>query len=113
MTVRLKAACGLGSEREAASIRPSATGTRSEKKPSGSSSQRKEEASGRRRSTPSGPGRRAARRSPARRREAVQGYLYISPWFIGFLFLIAGPVFLGVISVEKFPPWIMKSLITR
>lgn len=28
----------------------------------------------------------------ARRREALTGYLYISPWFVGYLFLIVGPV---------------------
>ena len=33
--------------------------------------------------------------SPARRREAIQGYLYISPWFIGFLLLIVGPVLIS------------------
>ncbi len=40
-------------------------------------------------SPPAAPRRRW---SPARRREAIQGYLYITPWFIGFLFLIVGPV---------------------
>jgi len=34
--------------------------------------------------------------SPARRREAIQGYLYIMPWFIGFLFLIVGPVIISL-----------------
>src|SRR5690606_8939914 len=39
--------------------------------------------------------RRAARRprvSAARRREALLGYLYISPWFLGYLFLTLGPM---------------------
>lgn len=38
------------------------------------------------------PSKLRRRWSPARRREAIQGYLYISPWFLGYLFLVAGPV---------------------
>lgn len=38
------------------------------------------------------PAVRRRRISPARRREALLGYLYISPWAIGYLFLILGPV---------------------
>lgn len=30
--------------------------------------------------------------SPSRRREALTGYLFISPWFIGFLVFFAGPI---------------------
>jgi multiple sugar transport system permease protein len=30
--------------------------------------------------------------SAARRREALQGYLYISLWIVGFVFFIAGPL---------------------
>lgn len=30
--------------------------------------------------------------SSARRREALQGYLYILPWFIGFVIFVAGPL---------------------
>jgi multiple sugar transport system permease protein len=30
--------------------------------------------------------------SVARRREALQGYLYITPWILGFLFFVAGPL---------------------
>ncbi len=39
-------------------------------------------------------GTRAARSpmSGARRREALQGYLYISPWIIGFIVFVAGPL---------------------
>jgi multiple sugar transport system permease protein len=36
--------------------------------------------------------RRQPRFTAARRREALLGYLYISPWFIGFLFLTLGPM---------------------
>jgi multiple sugar transport system permease protein len=32
------------------------------------------------------------RMSAARRREALQGYLYITPWIIGFLVFVAGPL---------------------
>ena len=32
------------------------------------------------------------RRLPPRQREALQGYLYIAPWFIGFLIFTAGPL---------------------
>src|SRR5688572_6838206 len=32
------------------------------------------------------------RMSVARRREALQGYLYITPWIIGFLVFVAGPL---------------------
>lgn len=32
------------------------------------------------------------RRSRARRREAILGYVYISPWIVGYLFLVLGPV---------------------
>jgi multiple sugar transport system permease protein len=32
------------------------------------------------------------RMSAARRREALQGYLYILPWIIGFLLFVAGPL---------------------
>jgi multiple sugar transport system permease protein len=40
------------------------------------------------------PGERPAERrmSIARRREALQGYLYIAPWIIGFLIFVAGPL---------------------
>lgn len=31
-------------------------------------------------------------RMPHRQREALQGYLYIAPWFIGFLIFTAGPL---------------------
>ena len=32
------------------------------------------------------------RMSAARRREALQGFLYISPWIIGFIIFVAGPL---------------------
>ena len=40
------------------------------------------------------PGARPAGRnmSLVRRREALQGYLYIAPWIIGFLIFVAGPL---------------------
>lgn len=40
--------------------------------------------------TTSAPAR--TRLSPARRREALEGILYLSPWIIGFLVFIAGPL---------------------
>ena len=33
-----------------------------------------------------------ARLSKARRREAVEGYLYLLPWLLGFLIFTAGPM---------------------
>jgi multiple sugar transport system permease protein len=43
--------------------------------------------------TPQSAAQPAARRmSNARRREALQGYLYIGPWILGFLFFVAGPL---------------------
>ncbi len=36
--------------------------------------------------------RRRTRRGPARRREAIEGYIAIAPWLIGFLVFTAGPI---------------------
>jgi multiple sugar transport system permease protein len=41
--------------------------------------------------------------SRARRREAIQGYLYISPWIAGYLFLVLGPVLASLyLSLTKY-----------
>jgi multiple sugar transport system permease protein len=39
-----------------------------------------------------------SRLSPAARREALDGYLFIAPWLIGFLIFVAGPM-LGAIAL--------------
>jgi multiple sugar transport system permease protein len=41
------------------------------------------------------------------RREAIEGYLYIAPWLIGFLFLTLGPVVFSLIM--SFSQWDMIS----
>lgn len=52
------------------------------------------------------------RKSPAARREAVAGYLFISPWLIGFLVFIVGPMFFSLyISFTRWnivgdPKWV-------
>lgn len=38
------------------------------------------------------PSRARVRRSPARRREALEGYLYLLPWLIGFVAFTGGPM---------------------
>jgi multiple sugar transport system permease protein len=43
------------------------------------------------------------RRLTHRQREALQGYLYISPWFIGFLIFTAGPLIASL--VLSFTKW--------
>jgi multiple sugar transport system permease protein len=41
--------------------------------------------------------------SPMRRREALEGVLYLSPWIIGFLLFIAGPLFASLyLSFTKY-----------
>ncbi len=50
--------------------------------------------------------------TPAERREAVAGYLFISPWLIGFILFFAGPILASfVISFTKWnivspPEWV-------
>ena len=50
--------------------------------------------------------------SPARRREAISGYLFISPWMIGFIVFVAGPMLASfVISFTRWnivsdPRWV-------
>ena len=41
--------------------------------------------------------------SPARRREAISGYLFISPWLIGFLIFFVGPILTSL--VLSFTNW--------
>ena len=41
--------------------------------------------------------------SPARRREAISGYLFISPWLIGFLIFFVGPILTSL--VLSFTTW--------
>ena len=41
--------------------------------------------------------RRRPRRSKAARREALEGFLFISPWMFGFLFFAAGPVIASLV----------------
>lgn len=43
----------------------------------------------------SNPLKRWRNMSPKRRQEIVGGYLFISPWLIGFLLFIAGPVLMS------------------
>jgi multiple sugar transport system permease protein len=49
---------------------------------------------------------------PSRRREAIAGYLFISPWLLGFVFFIAGPMLASfVISFTRWnivgdPRWV-------
>lgn len=40
--------------------------------------------------------RSRARRSPARRREAIEGYLYMLPWIIGFIVFTGGPMLVSL-----------------
>lgn len=41
--------------------------------------------------------------SPARRREALEGILYLSPWIIGFVLFVAGPLFASLyLSFTKY-----------
>jgi len=64
---------------------------------------------GKTQTTPKATRRRA---SPARRREALLGYLYISPWAIGFLFLVLGPVLASLyLSFTKYSPLAPPSFI--
>lgn len=50
--------------------------------------------------------------SPARRREAVSGYLFISPWLIGFLVFFVGPIIASFIlsftswNIVGSPEWV-------
>ena len=47
--------------------------------------------------------RRREKMSKARRHEALEGVLYISPWIIGFLLFIAGPLFASMfLSLTKY-----------
>ncbi|MEZ4869713.1 MAG: sugar ABC transporter permease [Caldilineaceae bacterium] len=48
------------------------------------------------------------RMSAARRREALQGYLYILPWIIGFLFFVAGPLFASLYYSFTYYPLLAK-----
>jgi len=42
-------------------------------------------------------------RSSTRRREALEGILYVSPWIVGFVVFVAGPLFASVyLSFNKF-----------
>ncbi len=58
------------------------------------------------------PSHARPRLSRARRREALEGLLYLSPWIIGFLFLVAGPLIASIyFSFTKYnvlrpPEWI-------
>jgi multiple sugar transport system permease protein len=51
-------------------------------------------------------------RSPRARREALEGYLWISPWFLGFIIFTAGPIlaslYLGFTKykIGDIPQWI-------
>jgi len=53
-----------------------------------------------------------ARRSPARRREAIEGYLYLLPWLIGFIVFTGGPMLASLyLSLTEYritspPVWI-------
>jgi multiple sugar transport system permease protein len=43
------------------------------------------------------------RLSPMRRREALEGILYLSPWIVGFLLLVAGPLLASIyLSFTKY-----------
>ena len=42
--------------------------------------------------TSSAPSARKQPYSPMRRREAIEGWLYLSPWVIGFIVFVAGPL---------------------
>lgn len=54
----------------------------------------------------------SARRSGARRREMIAGYLFLTPWLIGFTVFVAGPLIAsGVLSFTAFdvarpPRWV-------
>src|ERR1044071_9040221 len=56
------------------------------------------------------PGTHAARprMSAARRREALQGFLYISPWIIGFLIFVAGPLLASLYYSFTYYPLLSK-----
>jgi multiple sugar transport system permease protein len=58
-------------------------------------------------------------RGTARRREALEGYLYIAPWFIGFLLFVLGPLLASLYysftyySLLGTPQWIgLKNYVT-
>lgn len=42
--------------------------------------------------SPPGLGKTRHRLSPARRREMIEGYLFLSPWILGFLLFVGGPM---------------------
>jgi len=46
------------------------------------------------------------RMSAARRREALQGYLYISPWIVGYLLFVAGPLFASLYYSFTYYPFL-------
>jgi multiple sugar transport system permease protein len=48
------------------------------------------------------------RMSLARRREALQGYLYITPWIIGFLAFVAGPLIASLYYSFTYYPLLAK-----
>lgn len=50
---------------------------------------------------PSAPPKK--KRSPMARREAIEGYLYLLPWIIGFTVFVAGPLFASIyLSFTKY-----------
>jgi len=46
--------------------------------------------------------------SASRRREAIQGYLYILPWIIGFIIFVAGPLFASLYYSFTYYPMLAK-----
>lgn len=47
--------------------------------------------------------KRRTRGSPLRRREAIEGILYLSPWIIGFIVFVAGPLIASIfLSFTKY-----------
>ncbi len=49
-----------------------------------------------------------SRMSVARRREALQGFLYISPWIIGFILFVAGPLLASLYYSFTYYPLLSK-----
>src|SRR5690606_32157233 len=46
---------------------------------------------------------KVSRRSKMRRREIIEGILYLSPWIIGFIVFVAGPLFASIyLSFTKY-----------
>ncbi|MFC1464089.1 MAG: carbohydrate ABC transporter permease [Candidatus Brachytrichaceae bacterium NZ_4S206] len=51
------------------------------------------------------PRKRSVFGSPLTRREAIMGYLFISPWLIGFVVFLAGPIIASfVLSFTRYSP---------